>query len=534
MLGYPSFSTTGGLQVMRIFSAKRSSRLDWAKAMVLSMAVLATLAPFRAHAALTTVDDSDSGWAWRRISSYVDDDACKGVAHGTHNRGGYGQYTFTGTTVEVYGRSGPQGGILEVFIDNVSCGSFNQAGATEIYNAKLFSVSNLSNAKHTIKLVSKNRLWVMIDYLKVGTSAAPTPTPSPTATPIVTNPVDPTRYTDERELVVRTIANFKNHTDVVRFVDLAKKYSYTMISFAVKQDEDDEVISGTVFYPSKIAPVAPVYVNYDVVADIIAEGKRRGFKMKAWIPQFHDQVATRKGDAWSMKALINGQIVNYTGASAGKEYFANPLNPDVQNYQLSIIKEFLTMYQVDAVAVDWLRFDDYNMDLGDATRADYQAIYGYDPATINFAKSSAQLTQWNDYRSSKLATYVAKLRTTVSSVRPGMLLGAYTLPPDFIQVGQNAKKLAPYLDFFSPMAYYDDWGYDVNWVYNTVIAQLVLSVGSDKMLIPAYNYYWTQSQFKQIYSNIESKYPKVRGASFFKYGYWEEADMKSADAGSKK
>lgn len=490
------------------------------------------LAPFQANAAITTVDDGANGWTWRNFGSYVDDDAYMGKAHGTHSKGGYGQYSFTGTTVEVFGRSGPQGGIIEVFIDNVSRGSFSQAGTVEIYNAKLFSVSNLSNQKHTIKLVSKNTLWVMLDYLKVGTAETPSPSPQPSPSPSPV--VDPTRYTDERELVVRTIANFADHGDVVRFMDLAKKYSYTMISFAVKQDEDDEVISGTVFYPSKIAPVAPIYRTYDVVADIIAEGKKRGLKMKAWIPQFHDQVATKKGDAWSMKALVNGQIVNYTGSGTSKEYFANPLNPDVQNYQLSIVKEFLTMYQVDAVAVDWLRFDDYHMDLGDATRADYKAVYGYDPITIDFSRNTTQRTQWNDYRSTKLAAYVAKLRLTVDSVRPGMILGAYTLPPDFIEVGQNAKKLAPYLDFFSPMAYYDDWGYNISWVTDTVMTLLVGAVGPDKAILPAYNYYWTQSQFKTIYSSLASKFPKIRGASFFKYGYWEEADMKNADNGSKK
>jgi hypothetical protein len=523
--------------------------------LALAISFFAVLVPFHANAQLTTVDDGANGWTWRNFGSYTDTDAYKGKAHGTHNNGAYGQYTFTGTTVEVYGRSGPIGGSIEVIIDGVSRGSYSQLASVEVYNSRLFNVSNLSNARHTIKLVTKNTGWAMLDYLKVGTLTAPTPTPSPSPTvspspsptvspspspsPTVSPsptapPVDPTRYTDERELVVRTIANFEDHNDVVRFMDLAKKYSYTMISFAVKQDEDDEVISGTVFYPSKIAPVAPIYKNYDVVADIIAEGKKRGLKMKAWIPQFHDQVATKKGDAWSMKALVNGQIVNYTGSGTSKEYFANPLNPDVQNYQLSIIKEFLTMYQVDAVAVDWLRFDDYHMDLGPATRADYQALYGYDPITIDFTRNTTQRTQWNDYRSTKLAAYVAKLRGTVDSVRPGMILGAYTLPPDFIEVGQNAKKLAPYLDFFSPMAYYDDWGYNISWVTDTVMTLLVGAVGPEKAILPAYNYYWTQSQFKTIYTSLASKFPKIRGASFFKYGYWEEADMKSADTGSKK
>jgi hypothetical protein len=84
------------------------------------------------------------------------------------------------------------------------------------------------------------------------------------------------------------------------------------------------------------------------------------------------------------------------------------------------------------------------------------------------------------------------------------------------------------------MAYFDDWGYNISWVTDTVMSLLVAAVGTDKVIIPAYNYFWSASQFKTIYSSIASKYPKVRGASFFKYGYWQEGDMKNADDGSRK
>jgi hypothetical protein len=68
------------------------------------------------------------------------------------------------------------------------------------------------------------------------------------------------------------------------------------------------------------------------------------------------------------------------------------------------------------------------------------------------------------------------------------------------------------------MAYYDDWGYSINWVYDGVLTDLVKEVGTSKTIIPAYNYYWTQSQFQQIYKNVASKFPQIRGGSFFKYG----------------
>ena len=480
-----------------------------------------------AQAADIKVDDGAAGWTWSRMGSYLDDDAYLGYAHGATNKNGYGQYTFTGTAVKVYGWKGPQGGTLEAFIDGVSKGTISVNTSVEAYNALLFNLTGLSNSKHTIQIVSRSTRWVMLDYLIIQQDVTPTPTPTPVQ--------DPTRYTDERELVVRTIANFSTANDVVSFMDLAKKNNFTMISFAVKQDEDDEVASGTVFYNSAIAPVATKYKSFDVVGTIISEARKRGLKVKAWIPQFHDQVAAKKNPDWAMKALVNGQIVPFQGSDASSpEYFSNPLNVDVQNYQISIIKEFLSLYKVDALAVDWLRFDNYNMDLSNQTRADFSALYGYDPATINFSQNSTKLVQWNEYRMQKVADYAGRVKAAINAVQPGVLFGSYTLPPEFIECGQSAKRLAVHFDFFSPMAYYDDWGYSINWVYDGVLTDLVKEVGTSKTIIPAYNYYWTQSQFQQIYKNVASKFPQIRGGSFFKYGKWLDSDMQKADLGSKK
>ncbi|MNU00983.1 hypothetical protein D3C72_2442410 [compost metagenome] len=64
----------------------------------------------------------------------------------------------------------------------------------------------------------------------------------------------------------------------------------------------------------------------------------------------------------------------------------------------------------------------------------------------------------------KVADYAGRVKAAIKGVQPGVLLGSYTLPPEFIECGQSAKRLAAHLDFFSPMAYYDDWGYSINWV----------------------------------------------------------------------
>ncbi len=341
------------------------------------------------------------------------------------------------------------------------------------------------------------------------------PTPPPTSgTPLKT------------EVIVRTVENFKSHTDVVKFMDSAKKYNVSIVAVAVKQDEDEVVPSGTVFYNSTIATKAAGYETYDALADVITEAHARGIAIKAWIPQFHDQVAALKNPAWQMKALVNGKVVPYMGSNG--EYFVSPLDPNVQNYERSIIKEIVTNYDVDGVILDWIRFDNWNMDLGDYARSQFQTAYGYDPATIRFTKDSTQRQQWQAWRTAKLGEYFAAVRSDINSIKPGLHLGAYVLPPEFVECGQDPAMFAASIDAISPMAYYDDWGYAQSWVYNTLIPQ-VKAKASTKEIIPTFDTDWSDAAYQDIQGNIRTKFPDITTLSFFVYANWSEVDMYKID-----
>lgn len=364
-------------------------------------------------------------------------------------------------------------------------------------------------------------------------SPNPTPVPDEELPSVPNFPVNSANYYDEREIIVRTMRNFEQKSNVARVLDLVKKYNFTTISFSVKQDEDDpdETISGQVFFPSTIAPQADRYKSWDVVGDIITGAKTRGLKVKAWFPLFHDQVAATKKPEWAMKAVVNGNIITYQGSKPEwPEHFANPLNLEVQNYQISLIKEFLTNYDVDSLVLDWVRFDEYNMDMSDATRNDFKAIHGIDPKDINFTYSNTQRDKWNDYRRSKLADFVKRVRAAAKAIRPNLEIGAYVLPPEFLECGQDPEKLAPHLDFFSPMAYYADFQKPINWVYDNVIKDVVNKVGLKKTM-PVFPRNLDSASAKNINSNVASKFPKIRSASYFKYQWWDEADFANAAAG---
>ena len=87
-------------------------------------------------------------------------------------------------------------------------------------------------------------------------------------------------------------------------------------------------------------------------------------------------------------------MLPYTGRDR-EEFFLNPLNAAARDYQRSLIEEIARDYDVDGIVVDWVRFDDYNMDLGDETRAKFKASAGSDPIDIDFSKENPQRTHWN-------------------------------------------------------------------------------------------------------------------------------------------
>lgn len=331
------------------------------------------------------------------------------------------------------------------------------------------------------------------------------------------------------EVIVRTVDNFKNNNDVVKFMNNAKKRNVSVINLNVKEDEDDAVPSGYVFYPSTIAPIAAGYANFDAVKDVIKEAHDRGIQVRAWIPQFHDKAAFDMNSDWQMKALVNGQVVPFTGSN-GNEYFVNPLHPDVQAYERSIIKEIATKYDIDGIVLDWIRFDDYNMDMGNYTRQQYQSQYGYDPITINFGTDNAKRTEWNEWRTTKLGEYVQDVRNDLNSITPDLFFGAYILPPEFVECGQDIAKFMPHMDFISPMAYFDDWEFPPSWVYDEtgILSQTKQKIGNTE-IIATLDTDWTNAQYHNVHQGIRANFPEITNLSFFVYGKWTDNDLKKID-----
>ncbi|MFC4598402.1 endo-1,4-beta-xylanase [Cohnella hongkongensis] len=333
----------------------------------------------------------------------------------------------------------------------------------------------------------------------------------------------------ETELIVRTVNQFKTEADVHAFVELAKQYHVTVISLNVKQDEDDEVPSGQVFYPSSIAPIAPGYESFDALRHVVDAAHREGIKVHAWIPQFHDQAAFMAHPDWQMQAWVDGERIPFTG-SGGSEYFINPIHHEAQQYERSIIREVIENYDVDGVVLDWIRFDDYNMDVSDYTIGKFEAEFGYSPLSIDFDTASDRREEWNEWRAEQIGQYVADIRGDIlRSSKPDVQLGVYILPPEFAEVGQDAEKFKASIDFIAPMAYFDDWGFPADWVYSDEYGILKDTAdrvsGENTAIVATLDNDWTDDEYQQVYRGIRENYPNVKRLSFFAYHTWPEEEL---------
>ncbi len=336
------------------------------------------------------------------------------------------------------------------------------------------------------------------------------------------------------EIVVRTIQNFSTHSDVSEFINMASENNVSIISVAFKQDEDDETRSGELFYRSSIAPTVAGYEYTEILEDLIQQAHGRGIMVKAWIPQFHDQIAYNRNVDWRMMAYENGAIVPYNNGES--EFFVNPIHQDVQEYEISIVEEIVANYDIDGVVLDWVRFNDYNMDLSDYTRAKYEAEFGYDPIVIDFETDNPERETWTTWRNAQIADYIGQVRTAIQRIKQGISLGVYTLSPEWKEVGQDPALFHDSIDFISPMCYYDDWGYPIDWVYGPRYDSILLQTKDKvqgKEIIPVFDTNWSTAAFTDIFSHLRESYPEIRTISWFEYGTWSSWSLRRINEVSK-
>ena len=169
-------------------------------------------------------------------------------------------------------------------------------------------------------------------------------------------------------------------------------------------------------------------------------------------------------------------------------------------------------------------------DLSKSTRNAFKKKYGYDPITISFSTNNAKRRQWNSWRTSQLASYVKQASRSVRQTKKDILLGAFILPPEFTECGQDVGKFKSYIDVVLPMSYYKDWDFTPSWVYgkNSGILYDTQKKAKNTSIIPTFDLPSStqKDSYKTIFKKTQKNYPKIKCINYFIYGKWKKSHFK--------
>ena len=336
----------------------------------------------------------------------------------------------------------------------------------------------------------------------------------------------------ESHLVAR-LQRWHSVEEVAYFMDGAVSAGVSTVHVIAKHDEDDVLPSGTAFYASAIAPVWSGAAAWDPLAAAVEEGHRRGLKVYAWVPQFHDQVAAVTHPEWEMQVAAEGRAVPFSSQS--DSYFVNPIDPEVRAYEQSIVEEIVRAYNVDGIDLDWVRFDNIDMDVGPVSRALAASEIGIDPLTLDFTRSpdDPERAAWQAWRTAKVADHVQSVRRAIDAIRPGVHLAAFILPQSFTEVGQDLAQFAGALDEVEPMCYFRDWGFEPTWVVDECmrdVAAKIAAVGADTRIVPTLGTNETEEEIAAVVDGLNSEYPDLTAVAWFTHGGWSNEAMAEATA----
>ncbi|MCE5323448.1 family 10 glycosylhydrolase [bacterium] len=194
-------------------------------------------------------------------------------------------------------------------------------------------------------------------------------------------------------------------------------------------------------------------------------------------------LADKEAGAWLKHAAESGAKFTLKGEAAMRRVsetdnvhhavFVNPCNPDVQAYELSIVREIVEHYDVDGIVLDRMRYPNIYTDFSDVTRKQFESFIGRKvskwPEDV-FARPLAPgdiergplFKEWLKFRAQVIRDFLAQVRHTVKSIRRGVRLGVYvgSWYPVYFDVGVNwgsPSHSAPDLDWWPDG--YEETGY---------------------------------------------------------------------------
>ena len=145
----------------------------------------------------------------------------------------------------------------------------------------------------------------------------------------------------------------------------------------------------------------------------------------------------------------------------------NPANPEVQEYELAILREFAEKYpDVDGIVFDRVRFDNITSDFSPLSKELFEAYAGtkvadYPDDILRWTQDAdgkwdwsqgPLFRKWIEWRASVIKDFVTEAHRQLKEINPRLLIGDYTGAwyPTYYYVGVNWAS-----EQFDPARYFD-------------------------------------------------------------------------------
>jgi hypothetical protein len=236
---------------------------------------------------------------------------------------------------------------------------------------------------------------------------------------------------------------------------------------------DVKPLMGEVLYDSRIAPYFGEFHgvtrerSYDMLGLFIEHGHELGMKVYASMNVFcGGNLFMKRGiiygehSDWQSQVLLeDGEIHPISEMGGNYNGMLNPVDPEVQEYELSIIRELAGNYlSLDGLVLDRMRFDSQRADFSELSRRTFESWLGREVENFPDDILSADLEKgplfgdWITWRASVIKQFLAKVRRTVKEVNPDLRLCDYTGSwyPTYYSEGLNWAS-----DRWKPSEYFD-------------------------------------------------------------------------------